>query len=290
MKARIMKALLLSIGIGSVFTGINEARAQDSRLTNVGGRLVASSNRNHYSTDGTEDYYIPQQRTRARSDRPTLFHVMPVVSYLNSNWKGVSQTTTNYNTTGAGGTTSSQAGFGAGVEATIGLGQLKLETGLQYAQRNINYSGYLKNSSGASTSYTGTVSEKATYFEIPLLGRYSFSDPNKTNVFVHAGGVLAILQSQSSSVSGQTYAYQTGYYYPSYYSGTDASGDGTLGTLNSVDVRGKIGLGGDIKVTHDVGIIVVADYERSLSKINNSGTDSIYLEGYGLTTGVAFDF
>lgn len=276
----------LTMGFGA-FSSIAEAATESGDGGQV-TRTIASRYSERNQADGTEDYYLPPVRTRKKEQ--SAFHIMPVVSYLNSNWKGVSQTSSTYNTAAAGGTTASQGGFGAGIEALVGQGQLKFETGFQYAQRNVNYTGYLKNASGNSTSYTGTISEKATYFEIPLLARYSFSDPNKTNLFVHAGGVLAILQSQTSTVSGQTYAYQTGYYYPSYYSGTDASGDGTLGALNSTDFRGKLGLGGDIKVSREVALIVAADYERSFSKINASGTDSIYLEGYGLTAGLAFNF
>lgn len=121
------------------------------------------------------------------------------------------------------------------------------------------------------------------------MARFSFSDPSSSHFFVHGGAVAAFLVSNSNSVTNTNYGYQTGYFYPSYYSGTAGSASGTLGTMNSTDFRGVAGLGGEIKLDKGLFLTIEADYQRSISEISNSRDYNIAIESFGGSVGISFD-
>lgn len=224
------------------------------------------------------------QTSKATSD----FQISPVVSYLNTGWEGVTSKTGTYLNTGEGGKVSAGNGFGVGASVLYGQDMFQFETGLTYAQRSVSYSGYLKNSNGTLIGYQGSIDQTVSYLELPLMARFSFPSRSESHVFVHGGLVTALKIAQNTEISDVKYSYSTGYFYPAYYQTNDASVDGTMGSLKSIDYRGVVGLGGNLNITDSLGLTLSADYQRSLMPINNSGPYSIYLQGFGVSAGVLF--
>jgi len=242
---------------------------------------------------------------RYRIERPSDFHIVPTISYLNSNWSGYSNSNTSnyYNNYGYGGgssgSISAKTGYAAGAMAVIGHDRLQYEIGLRYAERDVQYSGPLSSGNALANTpngYTGNMTIKATYLEVPALVRYSFASTQETHFYVHGGVVVAALQSSSSSFdsvsngSGYGYGNLNTYGTNSNYTPPGTTSDATLGTgLNTTDLRGTAGLGAEVRMTRGMSWIFQFDYEQSLAKINNSGSSNLVIVGYGLTTGVSFD-
>lgn len=232
-----------------------------------------------------------QKKVRAKRSSGSWLKLAPVASFNSTAWKGVSNNvSSNPYVASNGGDMTSKTGFGGGVKALVFDSPLQLETGLEYNQRSVSYAGYVRFSDGNSSSYVGDIGIDVSYLDVPVLARYSFTLTPGFRMFVHGGAVAGFVQSQSTNLSNVRYTYANvqGAFFP-YLPTSQLSAEATLGKMNSVDFRGLGGLGGEIDVARGMAISLGADYQRSLSKINGSGPDSIVVEGFSVTAGLVFD-
>lgn len=162
-------------------------------------------------------------------------------------------------------------GFGAGLLATFGTGRLRYETGLVYlrlgGQREVLDSTLL----GIGEDYIEY--RDRTYFAIPLMALYHFSEPNTSGLFGKAGVWPAYL------TNGRIEQYGTL---------SNKSIDNTA-EYNKMDFLGTLGLGGKLMLGSTSSIVVEGLYMRGLKQIYEVNYASGYNQGFLATFSLNFE-
>lgn len=209
---------------------------------------VAASNEMMAPIDSTQTM---TQRTEVLNYRtiPNPFVTLePTLGYVNSNFSGIEGKN--------GSSVDAVSRMQGGVGVLIGRGMWQGETGLLYSQRG----GQLSISNSYSTSKT-TYDFNLTYIDIPVMARFSWPHSSRSHFFARAGLIVGLLSDakydQSTPVTtwGNTYSYSS--------NGADAKN-----WFNSTDLRGAFGAGYDWKFARRMGLVVQADLQESLGKIN----------------------
>jgi hypothetical protein len=195
----------------------------------------------------------------------------PTLGYVSSNFSGIE----GKNGSSVDAVSRMQGGMGV----LIGRGMWQGETGLIYAQRGARFN--------MANSYTGgknVYDFNLTYMDIPLMARFSWPHSSRSHFFARAGVVVGILSDAKYDATTTVASY---------------SGNSTYNTngvdgkeyFNSTDLRGAFGAGYDWKFARHVGLVVQADLQESLGKINTDkfiGSDlDVYNFGIVVSAGIS---
>ncbi|WP_413559973.1 outer membrane beta-barrel protein [Bdellovibrio sp. HCB209] len=205
---------------------------------------------------------------RVRTIPNPWFTMEPTVGYVSSNFSGIE----GKNNSSVDAVSRMQGGVGF----LVGRGMWQGETGLLYSQRG----GQLKL---VNTGYTSSYDFTLTYIDIPVMARFSWPHSSKSHFFARAGVIVGILSdakydaTMTSTYNGYTQSYSN-------------NGVDTKSSFNSTDIRGAFGAGYDWKFARRMGLVVQADLQESLSKVNTgdflSGLD-VYNFGIVVSAGLS---
>ncbi|MEK2689991.1 porin family protein [Bdellovibrio sp. GT3] len=170
----------------------------------------------------------------------------PTIGYVSSTFTGIE------GINGSSVDSVSRMQGGAGV--LIGRGMWQFESGLLYSQRggklNINANDVVK----AGIDIT------LTYIDLPVMARFSWPHSSRSHFFARGGAVVGFLTEANTEVTA-----------PVNYMGATASNTASQDlkdSFNSTDVRLALGMGYDWKFARKMGLVVQADFQESLNKVN----------------------
>ncbi|WP_413287497.1 outer membrane beta-barrel protein [Bdellovibrio sp. HCB337] len=242
----------------------------------------ASDLKNEIDTEAA----LAMKTTPKAVKREPLVHLAPVGGITFAKLKG---------TTSPGYSFSTATGYEGGVGILIGRGSFQFETGVMYAERSTKES----YSNGMST-WDLTYQNK--YIELPLMVRWNVMNNSDIRLYVKGGGVGSLLQSSTGAMSNmQNYnaAMYPGAYYPSYYGAANYNSsllqsDDTKSAFSAADFRWAAGIGGQIRVTKSIAVLLEGDYQTSLNPVSNTQPNGYFgstsmnlsLETYGIKAGV----
>ncbi|WP_413586420.1 porin family protein [Bdellovibrio sp. HCB274] len=171
----------------------------------------------------------------------------PTIGYVSSTFTGIE------GQNGSSVDSVSRMQGGAGV--LIGRGSWQFDTGLLYSQRgaqlNIN----------ANDVVTATSDITMTYIDVPVMARFSWPHSSRSHLFARAGAVVGFL------TEGKTETKATINYMG--MSQSQSASEDVKDYFNSTDIRWALGVGYDWKFARQMGLVVQADFQESVSKINN---------------------
>lgn len=228
---------------------------------------------------------MAMKATSTRIAPRPLVHIAPIGGITFAKFKG--STTSGYSF-------STGTGYEGGIGVLIGRGSLQFETGVMYAERSSKES-YRNGISSWDLSYQNK------YIELPLMVRWNVVNNNDVRLYVRGGGVGSMLQDSTGTMSNmQNYnaTMYPGAYSPYYgataYNSTLLTSDDTKSAFSAVDFRWAAGIGGQLRVTRDIAVLLEGDYQTSANPISNTqpngyfGSTSMNLsmETYGIRAGV----
>jgi len=223
--------------------------------------------------------------------RPELIHLAPVGGLTFARLKG--NTTTGYDFSPA-------TGYEGGISVLVGRGRFQFETGLMYAERSMKES-YKMGVSQWDLNYTNK------YIELPVLVRYNFINNSDIRVYAKGGAIAALLQDSRGTMSNmQNYnsamvpsGIYSGIYNPYSYGVTSYNSNliqnnDTKSAFATADFRWAAGIGGQVRMTKTLALLLEADYQTSINSASNTQPDGYYgstnmnlvMETYGIKTGV----
>lgn len=218
--------------------------------------------------------------------RASLIHLEPIGGITFAKLKG--ETAQGYNFT-------TSTGYEGGVGVIIGRGSLQFETGLMYAERSSREEYRM----GIST-WDLTYQNK--YIELPLLVRYNVINNSDLRLYAKGGAVASLLQDSKGTMSNvqNSTMYGAGAYSPymGYYGATyntDLINDNsTKSAFSTVDFRWAAGIGGQVRITKSIAMLLEGDYQTSVNPISNSQPNGyigstamkLVMETYGIKAGL----
>ena len=209
---------------------------------------VAASNEMSTSEPATQTMSQRAEVLNYRTIPNPWVTMEPTLGYVSSNFSGISGNN--------GASVDAVSRMQGGVGVLIGRGMWQGETGLLYSQRG----GKLSLDAGLARA---SMDFNLTYVDIPLMARFSFPHSSRSHFFARAGLVVGILSDAKVDISAST---------TSLYAGSAQSVSQTQDAkqyFTSTDVRGAFGAGYDWKFSRNVGLVVQADLQESLSKVND---------------------
>lgn len=224
--------------------------------------------------------------------KASLIHLEPIAGITFAKFKG--ETAQGYSFT-------TNTGYEGGIGVIIGRGNLQFETGLMYAERSSREEYRM----GIST-WDLTYQNK--YIELPLLARYNVMNNNDLRLYIKGGAVASLMQDSQGTMANvqnaNMYNVGAGAYSPygspymGYYGATyntDLINDNnTKSAFSSVDFRWAAGIGGQVRVTKAIAVMLEGDYQTSVNAISNSQPNGyigstamkLVMETYGIKAGV----
>ncbi|MBS1971761.1 MAG: outer membrane beta-barrel protein [Bdellovibrionales bacterium] len=225
---------------------------------------------------------------RATAPKPvvrSLIHIEPIAGITFAKYKG--ETAQGYSfTTGTG--------YEGGVGVLVGRGNFQFETGIMYAERTSREEYRM----GIST---WDLSYQNKYIELPLLARYNVINNNDLRLYVKGGAVASLLQDSTGTMSNVQNAnmYNTGIYSPygmygATYNTDLINNNDTKSAFSTVDFRWAAGIGGQVRITKSIAMLLEGDYQTSVNAISNSQPNGyigstamkLQMETYGIKAGV----
>lgn len=220
--------------------------------------------------------------------KASLIHLEPIAGITFAKFKG--ETTQSYSFT-------TNTGYEGGLGVIIGRGNLQFETGLMYAERSSRE----EYRNGIST-WDLTYQNK--YIELPLLARYNIMNNNDLRLYVKGGAVASLLQDSRGEMTNVqnpmmntagngVYSPYMGYYGATY--NTDLINDNnTKSAFSAVDFRWAAGIGGQVRITKAVAVMLEGDYQTSVNSVSSSQPNGymgstamkLVMETYGIKAGV----
>jgi outer membrane protein with beta-barrel domain len=220
------------------------------------------------------------------ANRNSLIHIEPIAGVTFAKFKG--ETTQGYAFTTA-------TGYEGGIGVLVGRGNLQFETGLMYANRSSREEYRM----GIST-WDLTYQNK--YIELPLLARYHVINNSDLRLYVKGGVVASLLQDSSGSMdnvqNANMYGNGISSPYPGYYGATYntdlINNNDTKNAFSSVDFRWAAGIGGQVRITKTIAMLLEGDYQTSVNPISNSQPNGyigstamrLAMETYGIKAGL----
>lgn len=224
--------------------------------------------------------------------RGELIHIAPVGGITFAKFKGE---------TAAGYSFTTSTGYEGGIGILIGRGNLQFETGVMYAERSSREEYRM-----GVTTWDLTYQNK--YIELPVMARYNVLNNKDVRLYAKAGAVASLLQDSTGTMSNMQ-NYNMGMYpgiYPGIYnpynpyygvSGYNSNlinDNSTKSAFSSVDFRWALGIGGQVRITKTVAVLLEGDYQTSVNNVSNSQPNgymgstamNLQMETYGIRAGV----
>jgi hypothetical protein len=206
---------------------------------------VAASNEMSPAAPATQTMSQREEVLNYKTIPNPMVTLEPSIGYVSSTFSGIEGKN--------GSSVNSVSRMQGGLGVLIGRGMWQGETGLLYSQRGSQLY-------DASTLQTRDFT--LTYIDIPLMARFSWPHSSRSHFFARAGLVIGLLSDAKYDQTGAVNAWANSYSYNS--NGVDAKT-----YFNESDVRGAFGAGYDWKFARRMGLVVQAELQESLSKINS---------------------